>query len=375
MGQKRTVSRYQTTCMGFLCILSPIVRIMPRQQVILAGDAAWLSALLAGVPVALLMLFSESSFRRAKADEGFAGLFVRALGRPLATVIIALFIAWLVFYTGFSLRLGADRYVITAYPNSSPTVFVVILLALSALPVFDSFRNLARTAQVFFPILVVVLALLFAFAVADMKIECISPARCADWPSVLRAVPPISSIMSLSLYYGFVEGQVENKKGRLPWGIIWLILAQIVIFLICFSTIGVFGATEVTRLSFPFFVMVRSIPLLNTLERLEPIVLALWVASDFIFISSLLFIINIALRHCLGYSAAETQSVRFFDLQNGRFLIWLILAAVFAVSRFIPDEAEPVSVLSEILVPYINLAFTFGLLPLTFLVGKIRKTL
>lgn len=373
MRSKRLLSRYEMVCMGFLCILSPIVRTMPRQQVLNAWDSAWICPLLAGIPFILLLLLTESCFRRADPCDGFTELFIKGLGKTAGTIVAFFFVVWFLFYTAFALRVGADRYVATAYKLSNPLFFTVVILFLASLPVFDSLRSLARTSLIFFPILFVILTVIFSFAGADVKKECIAPLSSADWPAVFRTIPPVTNVIGLSVYYGFLEGRIENKKGRLLAAGIWLLLAVAVIFLICYISLGVFSAQEVTRQNYTFFFMVQSLPRLNSIVRVEPVIIALWVASDFVFISSLLFIINTILRRCFGYSQAETDSTKTTDLKNGRFIIWLIILVVLTLTFFIPKDSNKVNNISMIIIPYLNLLFVFGILPISLAIGRIRK--
>lgn len=372
MERSKKISRYQLLCLGFLAILSPIIRLLPRYLTLSAGDSAWLGAVLAVAPAAALLLLAAQFFRKAGQDEGFAQIFETALGKPVGKAVTVLIALWLIAYTAFSLRSAADRYVITAYDLTSPEFFAVALLVLAAVPAFGELRTLGRASQVFFPLMLIMLILVFAFAAGDAELSLNAPLLDADLPGALQAMPAVANIMALAVYFGFMEGQVTQGKGPARLVLLWLALLLAAVTALCVFSVGLFGARLTSELDYGFFAIVRSISVFDLFERLESLVLALWVISDFVFLSSLLFIIKTALLAAFGYSR-KVGPQPLFSFKNGRYLLWLALAAVLAAELLIPQNAQTFAKLSQELVPFINLIFTFGLIPVIFLVGRLRK--
>jgi len=321
----------------------------------------------------LLFLFIKRFFKNAQPNEGYAELFIRVLGKGLGKTIILVYSLWLMFYTAFALCSSADRYITSAYQHSSPVVFIIIMLMLALIPSLGRFKTLGRTAESFFPLLIIVLLLVFGFAFQDVDFNFIPPPTTKELPKILSSIPVLANILSLSVYIGFLEGRIREKNKRTKTIFTWLLLMDIAVILLCITTVGSLGADMTSKLNYPFFVMIRNITVLNFMERLESIILALWVITDFVFISILLFIVDNNLRVVFSYQPASAEGTKYFDFKNGRYLIWINAAIILSISLFLSPNSLFISKLSQQVVPIINLGFIFGLLPLVIIVGLARK--
>ncbi len=367
-----TLSRWQLLSIGFLSLLSPIIRLVPTQAVRAAGPFAWISALLSIIPVGLLFLLANRFFKNAAPSEGFGELIIRAVGPVIGRIVLCLFALWLIYYSSFALRSGADRYVASIYQNSSPVIFITIMLGMAHISALGIFRALGRAAEVFLPLLVVVLGLIFIFSFGDVDMRALPPPALDDVPAILKGVPIISIVMSVSLYVGFLEGRIRNNAARLKTISLWALLMTLTVALLCTVTVGCFGYELTSSFNYPFFVMVRNISVFDFLERLEAIVMALWVITDYMLISILLRVLCTIVRIVIGMPPEE-GSARFTDFKNGRWITWLISLAVLITAIIPKQNSFALANLSRHVVPFINLCFNFGLFPLVVFIGLLRK--
>lgn len=375
MEKTQKISRYQMLCFGFLAVLSPLIRLLPRQLTLVAGDAAWISVILGVIPAYLPMFLAVKVLRRANPDEGYGELFNRALGKTIGSILTLLFALWIIFYIAFSLRSAADRYVVTAYRQDSPVFFVIAMLLLSAVPLFGNLRSLARAAQFFFPLMMLVMVMIFVFATHDVEFSYNAPLIGADYSAALSAAPFVTNILALTVFFGFMEGSVADNAGLNRLAVVWVSLMIATIMLLCLFSVGMFGAELVSNLDYTFFIIVRSISIFGLFERQESLVLAFWVVSDFIFLSSLLFIVFTALKRAFGFFGPDKAADKLFDMKNGRFLLWAELAAVLAISLFLPDDAAVFALLSQKIVPIVTFILTIIVVPIVFSIGLLRKKL
>jgi hypothetical protein len=125
-------------------LLSPALRLIPGSAAALGGSSAWLGPL-AALPLGLLYAVLLRRLRGTlRQGECFPELVRRALGRRLGGSLLLLFAGWLLVYTGFLLRAGADRLQITAYPHSGPGFFVLSMGLLVLFAALGPFRSLTR---------------------------------------------------------------------------------------------------------------------------------------------------------------------------------------------------------------------------------------
>ncbi len=376
MGKEdSTLSRYQLLCLGFLSLLSPIIRLLPGQAAEFSGSYAWVAGILAIIPVSLLFFLIGKYLNKALPKEGFGELFLRSLGKPAGKSVLLLLTLWLILYAAFALRSGADRYITATYENSSPAIFICIMLALALYAALGKFLTLARSAAAFLPLLVLVLGTVFVLAFQDIDWEFLPPPSVSDIPSILKGVPTIATVLGLSVYIGFLEGRVREKEKRSKTISIFLLLMVIVVVLLCLLTVGVFGAKLTAKLHYPFFTMVRNLSLFNIVERLEALVLAQWVITDFMLISTLMFIIVNNFGIIFGFSKIYSCGQKRLTFKNGRWCIWVSALVILVLALTIAPTSPILQKLSVLIVPAVNLVFVFGLLPLTIIVGLLRKRL
>ena len=119
MKFKDSFGRGQLIALCTVIVLVPALRLFPPVATQFAGRAAWLSAPAALFPVLLYILFLDDFMARRMEGEGLAELLMRALGPVAGKIALGFSALWFLFYGGFMLRAGADRFITTIYPNSS----------------------------------------------------------------------------------------------------------------------------------------------------------------------------------------------------------------------------------------------------------------
>ena len=124
------------------------------------------------------------------------------------------------------------------------------------------------------------------------------------------------------------------------------------------ALVGNFGAELTASLQRPFFYLVRNLVFFQDVERVEALVVALWVFPDFLLVSCSLF----ACARCL--SAVLKRPERPLAALGG--------AAAALLGCFLGRSAGSYTALSERIVPLVGMSLAL-LLPLCLLLGRWRK--
>ncbi|MDO4983939.1 MAG: GerAB/ArcD/ProY family transporter [Eubacteriales bacterium] len=354
----------------WLMFLSPALRLIPARTARLCGKSMWISVIWS-VPILLLyVLFLRRLTTSADDGEGLASLIIRCLGEKGGRIIAAVFGVWFVVYCGFTLRAGAGRMITTVYPGASPAVFIAVTAGLAFIASLGSEQRLMRCAGLIVPPVAAVLIFVLICACPSVDIDCLLPLSAYDVLYSSRGALAAADAAVLPLYLSlFLAG---GKGERTEGGFVLVIAMTALAFWINICIAGSFGAELTARLTQPFFVLVRNIVLFHTVERLEAVVVSLWVFSDFMLTSVCLFASSSIFRLCMGKRCGY-EGERAFDVNNGRWVIWLcaLFAAVFALV-FAPTQ-DSLILWSEKLIPYTNLLLAFAVLPLVYLIGRFRK--
>jgi hypothetical protein len=209
---RAAVSRSQFIAVGFCCILSPAIRILPQLTVLAAGEHAWISILLSALPLLLLAGCMQRFLRSLRPGEGAAVLFERALSPALGRLILFAMALWLLFYTAFILRCAAHRFISTIFPESTPTAYIPVMGVLALITGLGQFKVLGRMSVLVKNLLAAVLLLVLLLSLPDLRLDTYSvPVGAAALP-ILGGMLPMLSGMGILFYLSFLEGYVQDTQ-------------------------------------------------------------------------------------------------------------------------------------------------------------------
>ncbi|MBR5261073.1 MAG: GerAB/ArcD/ProY family transporter [Oscillospiraceae bacterium] len=364
------ITQRQFIGLCFVALLSTIIHRLPQVLAQTAGYTAYLAPLIAIVPVFALLGFFLFAYKKAD-GRSLHELVLASIGKYPGKVLVAIYCIWLVAYAGFLLRSGAERFIVTIYPNSSHILFIIGMGVLCLFGALGQFKSLARSAMLFRPLLLGVFIIVLALAVKSVDLKGDLAVTAQQLPSSLLASVVVANCFSTAVFLAFGFENAAARPKAAPF-CAWSIVTLLIIEVLCITTIGTFGAEMSAKLNHPFFLLVRNTTLFGAIDRIEALIIALWVFADFVLISSLLHIASHNLRKCFGCSE-DTEKPRLFDMRRGRFITVLCCAAACAVGIAIAPTAFSLEVLTAKIVPGVNLVLAFIVLPPILLIGKLRK--
>ena len=351
----KPLQRAQLITLMAIALLSPIIRQMPTAMVRSGGSGAWVSALLA-LPVVIAMGALSCDLLR---ERDLAAALEQSFGKLMGKALTAIMTLWLLFYLGFVLRSSADRFVTAVYPEHSPWVFVGVLAAMVLLSRSGSLRQMGRLGQVAEPFLLLFFLLLPVLVLPQVDITLVKPER-GELPGLVKGIFPVADTLCVGVFAGFLEAETEGQP-RLRELLPPIFGFTALIALLCVSTVGLFGANLTGELYYPFFVLLRNVELPGFLERVEAALVAQWLSADFILAALLL-------RICEGNLAKLGLWKEHTWLRTALCMAPALTAAVLCA-----DSSYALLRLTENVVPKVNAALVFGVVPLCWAVGKVRS--
>ena len=348
--------RRQLRAMCFVASLAAVTRLLPKAPAQAAGNAGWLAPLCA-LPLLLLFLVFFCSFMKTRReDEGLGELILRRNGRALGSALLLIAAAYLLLSSGFILRTGAHRLNSTIYPAAGPWMFMLTMLALGTAAALGPVKALPRASRVFAPILTAVMLLAVIFALGSVDPKNLFPLYDATVFDIFLGSLSVVEIYGSVIWCAAVlEAHTPLEGGRFSFFARWLVPVCLLLTVFCAVMIGIYGAALTARFSHPFFSMVRDVTLFQSLERLDALVAALWVLSDFVVFSMQLCAAAHLLRLVLGRAPQKADSTM-LDMKNGRLVIPLCAALTALAAALLPSDEQSLSTLSQRVFPALSLA-------------------
>lgn len=347
----------QRRALGAVLMLAPAMRLCPARTAALAGPAAWLSPLLALPALLGYGWLLHRLLARRLPGEDAAALLRRALGVRAGDAAVLLIGLFFLFYAAFTLRSGAQRFITTIFPQAKSLPFALSMGALAALAAAGPLRALGRCGKVILPVLLLVLGLVLLAALPTAEWKYLLPLRPRDALPALRGAAPVLDVLTAVLFVS-VFLSLPEEPGRFAPDAVWLALLCLPLSLLGAALVGNFGAALTASLQRPFFYLVRNLVFFRDVERVEALVVALWVFPDFLLVSCSLF----ACARCL--SAVLKRPERPLAALGG--------AAAALLGCFLGRSAGSYTALSERIVPLVGMSLAL-LLPLCLLLGRWRK--
>lgn len=368
---KDTISRGQLTAIGFVGLFSPIVRRVPGQLANICGRSCWLSVILGAIPV-LLLIPIYTKIRRRAGNLGGEDMVIGALGNVFGRIVLGLTGLWLIFYCGFHLSTGADRLISTVFPNARPANFVFVMLIMGLIGALGELRAVARSAMIFRPILLFAFILLFTFALGESDPGEWFPLMDQGFGNTLYGALPIINLFAFTVYLIFLEGDVFDGMTTRPV-LLWTFSIAVILLLLCMSVLGVLGLELTQRLSYPFFTVTRELTLFKVVERVEAVIIGLWIFPDFILVSVILKLSARLLARAFGLQKPYSgEDSKFFSLKKSRWLVWLAALLAWLSSVLLGYDAFKLIDFSGEIIPAMNMLFTMIILPACIIIWMIK---
>jgi len=373
MNSKYRFHRNELMALSTVAVMAPVLRLFPSGSARLAGKAAWISPFLALPVLILYVCFIGSFMDKRNEGEGLSELVLRALGRRAGKMVLGLMLLWLLLYSAFVLRSGADRIITTIYPNSSPPIFCISMGLLGLVAAAGAARTLVRVGKIVLPLIMGVLLLVLLFALFSIHKSNLLPIGSDDVVPALKGALAVTDVLSISLYcVCFIEGRSEKQSGRtLPFSL-WILAMVALLTLLSVDVIGCFGSELCSILTRPFFSLVKNLIFFNSLERIEALVVGVWTFPDFLLLSVFLFGAQQSLRLILGYDV-RYQGEKLWDMSRGRWCIAICTLVAIVCSVIMAPDSKSLNLWSSEIIPLLNLVFAFVALPLIYIVGRLRK--
>lgn len=344
------ISVRQLLTLLFAALLSPAIQVLPGQSAAIAGAGGWLSALPA-LPVLLLVCLALFSLRRGfPQGAGLAGAIRGVLGKKLGSVVLAVYLLWGIILLGADARRYALRFLSTSYRNAPLPLFIIILLLAALWVGRGRLCAMARAGEIVGLALGVALGLVLFFGLFQIEADHILPLWAEDIPAIAGASLPVLAVLGYTVFAAFLSGGAQWGEGDEKRCLRWAVGFCGVLTLLQLACLGSFGPALTGQMDAPFFMMVKGIGVQGAFERVESVIIALWILSDLALLCMILFACRAILHELFPERGKHAWAV--IPVVGAAMLVALFaFPDSYALSTFMERVVTPGSIIFGLIVP------------------------
>ncbi|MET3847979.1 endospore germination permease [Paenibacillus sp. OAE614] len=343
-------------------VMAVWLRVSPAIEI--AKQDAWMSMIIAGaIGLAITHLVMHVSLLHP--GETLTQFSRKLLGGWIGRIVILpYFAAWLLL-SGDVLRSFTDFIHLTILDRTPIWILMVLIMALAVyLTGISGITGIGRFCELAGPVTFIALVLTFLLNITNTKLHHILPiAGDTSWQEVFKASLSPASFFGESFMLLVLLAFISSNKKIIVKALSSIAFTAIMVTLATVMVLLVFGPYVGMELRFSYFMLVRSINILNFIQNVDVLVIFIWIFGVFAKISLYLFITS--------YEMAQWLQVK-----NWKKLIWFCAPAIFIIALLIPNEAAIIMIQKlweRIIIPVCAIAIPLILWMMTVMKRKLAK--
>lgn len=283
MIEKGRISAVQMAILIYPTIMATAILLVPAISGKFAKHDMWMSPIWASLAGFLAVYIACRLHKRfpGKTVIQYSGEIVGWIpGKVLGFVILFFYLQT----NGLIIR-EYSEFVVGNFLETTPLVVVnVCMVFVCGLAVHGGIEVMARSAQIFVPIVVILFLFIVVLLIPTLEPQNIFPImEDGMMPSVMGSIVPGGWFAEFFLL-AFLLPYIGKKEKPMKWGMITVLLVMLTLSVVNFISLSLFGNLTAT-FTYPFMNAVRYISIAEFLQHLESIVMAIWVAGTFVKIS------------------------------------------------------------------------------------------
>ncbi|ATP41835.1 spore gernimation protein [Solibacillus sp. R5-41] len=277
MMQDVKINSYQFLVLVILFTIGTSILTVPSALATNAKQDAWLAAIFGtGIGLLAVWLFITIAlwFPHLTYVQILEKLFGKWVGKAFAALFVLtslIYASELLYYFGLFLN-------IHMMPNTPMVALNILMAGIVVMGVRLGLETFARTAEILVVVFFVIFFILVVFISPEIKFENIQPVYEMGTKKIIQSsffyvvVSSVNAIFLLMIFPSFINKMKQAKKSFL----IGNLIGGIVIIVITFLCISVFGVDKTAGEIYPSYELTKRINIGNFVQRIEGLMASLW---------------------------------------------------------------------------------------------------
>ncbi|WHH57829.1 GerAB/ArcD/ProY family transporter [Petroclostridium sp. X23] len=359
LADREKISLRQAALLFLTLAYSPAVRFIPLYVANRAKQASWLAPCLASIFFVILVYILHRFFKQHK-NHSLMDVIYSVLGLGIGRVVVIIYMIWITLLLALNVRYYGEKIVSSILPNTVISVFLIIMLGLLAYVLRSGLVVIARMNEIIFYLITISTLLMIFFLLPVIKVNDITPVSYKDIYPLFEASIGVTGIWVYFFFLFFLGNKINNKEKIKNIGIQTLMFLLIANIATIIATVGTLGYSVTGRIPLPFLTAVKQISVFDIFEKVESIVVMIWIASDFILFSVFTYCVLLMIKSV-------------FRLSEYKVFINIYMVFIYFLAMYICNSVFELQSFAENVVVYVNI-FLGVFIPIVILIiGEIRK--
>jgi len=354
---KGKISMRQALIFVFIAITSPLLRVLPSYSSI-SKEASWLVPIISLAFLSIYIIVLNTITKKYK-DKNLSEIFEIIFGKVFGKIVTVIFLIWAIFLFSIYLRYFAERYLSTIMRDAYIEFLLITILLVAYYIVKNNIEYLARMFEIFFVVITILIVGTTLITFTEIRAENLLPVTTYDIVPVLKSSLYYVGLLSFMIWPFFFSDQISCKEKFKNNAFKYILFTAAMSVLIIISTLGSLGVAITQNFQIPFFILSKSISILDSIERIEAIYIAIWTITDVAIIVLFSKIIISILKNM-------------FKLKTEKATLLPILLIEYTLSLFLARNSFELFDFSDI-VGVVNVFICVAIPVVALVVGKIRK--
>lgn len=247
----------------------------------------WISILIIGIAMILYSLFFTKLVKMYP-GKNFIDICKSVLGNKLGILLGIIYLTFFLHTTSSVLREFGFFLNETIYYETPTLFFSVGILIPCIYVVYKDIEVLGRVGEFIFIVFIITISLIVIISIPSIELNTLLPLLSQKPSSIIEGTYGLSIWGGQLLILLILSSKVNDIENITKSIINSVIIIVIIILVITTTIISIFGCTT-ELLTFPFISLAKYVSTENILQRMDTIILIVWISSIFLKLSVYLY--------------------------------------------------------------------------------------
>lgn len=352
------ISNRQIIYLLVIVVTSTAILFLPTMIYKVAKQDSWLT-LVPLVAFGIVVAYIITSLGLMFKDKTIIQYSEIIVGKVLGKIIGLIYCVFFIHIDMVIIR-EFSELLIGPFLSETPILFFTVGIILASIyAVRSGLEVIARVNEVIFPLFLIAVGGIILMVVKDMEFKNLTPVLAEGLIPVVRGSYNqtlfISEIIVMAMFIPYIN--IPQKARRSAF--IVVVIIGLIGMLIMIGIITVFG-TQTDRLDYPFLSLARYVSIAGIIERVEPLILFMWVCGVFVKIA--------VFHYCAVLSLAQ-----WLNLKDYRPLVVPIGVILVVFSIILWGNIAQLTVQLTKILPIPYLIVEVGIPAVLLITAKLRK--